>query len=407
MEFAGLVGKKDGIVDQGFAYTVIQALKKDPNFADDMDPRVVASIMPFIDTNQAKEIFPTDRLAGDISSADPATFQMALHAAGFSDTGPKDKPHQVDGIIGPRTTASAIAFLKENPDMADKIDPGIIYKMSLYASSADMKEIFGEERFTKATTIDAESAKGMLDMIQRTELGHFYDPHNKENNYNIVYGGGRVPLTSMTINEVIAYQIENNPPGLATVAAGAYQVIRPTLAYARDALGLTGNERFDMAMQDRIGAFLLLDKAGLQAFLNGSMSEEQAMQRLSMEWASFPKDLNGASYYASDGLNKALIKPDVVLAALRQFKEEGLHPNDPGKPETPLSKAHRIASTNEDPTKIGPLAGDGEPTQTQTADVGSPSKLDGAKATYTFQKAAAPQTGSRDGPAPALNRDPT
>lgn len=40
-----------------------------------------------------------------------------------------------------------------------------------------------------------------------------------------------------------------------------------------------------------------------------------------MEWASFPKDMSGASYYAGDGLNRAGVSPQTVLAQLRTIRE--------------------------------------------------------------------------------------
>jgi hypothetical protein len=45
------------------------------------------------------------------------------------------------------------------------------------------------------------------------------------------------------------------------------------------------------------------------------------MRNLSMEWASFPKDMSGVSYYAGDRLNAARVSPQTVLGQLRTIRE--------------------------------------------------------------------------------------
>lgn len=147
--------------------------------------------------------------------------------------------------------------------------------------------------------------------------------------YGVVYGG--IPahlrplnLTSMTVGEVMDWQEEMvNKWKVASTAAGAYQIIRKTL---REIHGVVGrNATFDKKTQDVLGAELLR-KRGVIPFLQGKVSTVDMLLPLAQEWASFPvgRDMKGAnrsvrrgqSYYAGDGLNKALVSVEDVLAAL-------------------------------------------------------------------------------------------
>lgn len=154
---------------------------------------------------------------------------------------------------------------------------------------------------------------GLLSFIADHESNGDYDAY-----YNY-HNRAPVDLTSMTINEVLAWQRQYVNSGSASSAAGRYQIIRGTLESLVDDMGLTGEERFDEAMQDRM-AIALLERRGLDDFLEGDISEARFMRNLSQEWASLPKDMGGASYYAGDGLNQALTSPQSVLVALRDMQ---------------------------------------------------------------------------------------
>src|SRR6185312_4179042 len=104
-------------------------------------------------------------------------------------------------------------------------------------------------------------------------------------------------------------------------AAGRYQFMRATLLGLRSELNLRGSQ----LLQDRLGYHLLL-RRGYDDFMAGKISRTEFGKRLAQEWASFPvltvckgahRQLNrGQSYYAGDGLNKALVKPEKVEAVL-------------------------------------------------------------------------------------------
>lgn len=145
---------------------------------------------------------------------------------------------------------------------------------------------------------DFES-NSLLNMIAEGESG---------GDYNIAWGRRHPttadghPLSDMTINEVLAWQKSSKA---ASDAAGKYQIIEPTLRASMKAMGLTGNEKFDPAMQDRI-AMHLLEQRGLSKYLAGNMSKEDFLHRVSQEWAAVPDPKKGGrSHYAGDGLNAA------------------------------------------------------------------------------------------------------
>jgi muramidase (phage lysozyme) len=171
----------------------------------------------------------------------------------------------------------------------------------------------------------------LLDFIYRTETGKA-----PPDCYEVIFGHNQSelpkPLTAMTLDEVEAAQ-----PGwtkrFGSSAAGAAQFMRNTLdapKTLRDIegeIGLSGAELFDADLQDAM-AFHLLKRRGFYEFIIGRLSPTAFGNRLAMEWASFPvlSDIKGAhrrvkrgqTYYAGDGRNKVLVKPEAVEAVLAE-----------------------------------------------------------------------------------------
>lgn len=172
-------------------------------------------------------------------------------------------------------------------------------------------------------------------------IGH----HESGNDYNRVFGAGhkRMPLTDMTINQVLAWQRSYVNNGSASSAAGKYQIIQDTLRGLKSEMGLTGNEKFDAAMQDRMFQHLA-QRRGLNDFLRGRISEDRFMRNLSQEWASLPKDNSGRSYYHGDGLNRAHATPASVRAALDTLQNDGVHYVATARTGQTLASTPRISS---------------------------------------------------------------
>lgn len=174
--------------------------------------------------------------------------------------------------------------------------------------------------------------------------------------YDTVYGNNQrklpKPITSMTLDEV-----EANQPAWSkrygSSASGRYQFMKNTLdapQTLRDIegeMGLTGKEKFTPDLQDRM-AFHLLKRRGYQTFMAGKLSLNGFALNLAKEWASLPvladtqgqkrEVKRGQSYYAGDGLNKSLVKPERVEAILERVKALS-GATTPAEPEEPASEA--------------------------------------------------------------------
>lgn len=145
-----------------------------------------------------------------------------------------------------------------------------------------------------------------------SNLLRFIGKHEAPRGYDQMYSGSKIrppkPITQMTINEVLAYQDRSVAAGSASSAAGQYQFIRKTLRATVAKAGVSGNELFDNAMQDKLAGQLLRNR-GLKSFQSGKISAEQFGNNLAKEWASLPVmtgPKRGRSHYAGDGLNNAL-----------------------------------------------------------------------------------------------------
>lgn len=187
------------------------------------------------------------------------------------------------------------------------------------------------------------SAAILLDLIGNTEVGR-----KPPEAYDVIYGHkqGKLPkpLTSMTLDEVVAAQaLWSKHHGSS--AAGRYQFMRATMRELMKELGLKGSQKLDGDLQDRL-AYHLLKRRGYEQFVTGKLSLDAFANNLAKEWASFPvlTAIKGAhrqlavgqSYYAGDGLNKALVDPAKVRATLSEVLNEAdratAKPAEPPKP---------------------------------------------------------------------------
>lgn len=159
----------------------------------------------------------------------------------------------------------------------------------------------------------------LLDFIAGYESG---------GDYNILYGhherGLPHPITSMTLNQLLTAQIGWGREW-GSSAAGRYQMMQPTLAGLQKTLGLGGSEAFAPDLQDRLG-YQLLKQRGYAGFMARQISLIQFAKNVAEEWASMPvlaatqgahrPIVEGQSYYAGDGLNKALVSAPAFEGAL-------------------------------------------------------------------------------------------
>jgi hypothetical protein len=156
-------------------------------------------------------------------------------------------------------------------------------------------------------------AQSILDYISTREAPRGYVDY---------FRGSKIPppkaLTDMTVREVRDWQRRAVAAGSYSAAAGKYQIIGKTLDSLIADLKLTGNEKFDPAMQEQMG-FALLRRRGWDQFEAGRITAEKFANNLAMEWAALPViggTKHGRSYYAADGVNKAGFRPEDVLSVV-------------------------------------------------------------------------------------------
>lgn len=120
--------------------------------------------------------------------------------------------------------------------------------------------------------------KDVMAMIAKGESGSNYNrlvdtpTHPKE-----------IPLTDMTIREVLTYQKGMLRAGNESSAAGKYQVVSKTLKGLVDS-GVVGmNDKYDEATQDKI-ANALLEGRGYKDYLEGRMPLDKFLVGLGKEW---------------------------------------------------------------------------------------------------------------------------
>ena len=170
----------------------------------------------------------------------------------------------------------------------------------------------------------------LLDFIRKTEVGR-----TDRASYDVIYGHNQnklsKPITSMTIGELVDAQASFTKL-FKSSASGGYQFMRKTLQDLSRELRLNGRQIFDPDLQDRLG-YHLLKRRGYEEFMGGKISMTEFAKQLAMEWASFPvlaatkgahgQLKRGQSYYDGDELNKALVTPEAIEAALCKIKAAG------------------------------------------------------------------------------------
>lgn len=169
----------------------------------------------------------------------------------------------------------------------------------------------------------------LLDFIRETEVGRKDRP-----SYDVIYSHAQdklsKPITSMTLLELQIGQADRWNGLVKSSASGGYQFMYKTLGGLIEELKLDIHQKFTPDLQDRLG-YHLLKRRGYEAFMAGKIDTNEFAKRLAMEWASFPvleptkgqkRWLErGQSYYAGDGLNKALVKPEAIERLLLKVEE--------------------------------------------------------------------------------------
>jgi conjugal transfer mating pair stabilization protein TraG len=158
-------------------------------------------------------------------------------------------------------------------------------------------------------------AGAVLDLIAAAE---------SRGNYNAWHGNAAqrdVDLSALSVNEVRALQAEL-VRSTGGSAIGRYQILDDTLGSVAARLGLSGDERFTPALQDRLALQLARD-AGLDRWLEGRLSDDQFARNLSQIWAGLPLDASNRSAYEGAAGNRAQLSHQAVMTQLRTIRQQG------------------------------------------------------------------------------------
>jgi hypothetical protein len=125
-------------------------------------------------------------------------------------------------------------------------------------------------------------------------------------------------LTDMTIGEIMGLQASGQ-----LFASGRYQIIPDTMHVALKYSGLSRDDKFSPENQDKLAIALIAYKRPvINEYLQGSssVSVDEAMLHLAMEWASMPDPRTGSSYYGHG--NRALHSTEAVRAAMVKARQQ-------------------------------------------------------------------------------------
>jgi muramidase (phage lysozyme) len=133
-------------------------------------------------------------------------------------------------------------------------------------------------------------------------------------------------LSKLTIDQVKALAMTQRGSG----AIGRYQFMPKTLTGLEKELGLSGNEMFTPAMQERL-ARSLLQRRGYDQWKAGKLSDKAFMHNLSEEWAGLTDPDTGHGHYASIGQDTghSLKQQFAALRAERDKANTAIAGNDP------------------------------------------------------------------------------
>lgn len=181
----------------------------------------------------------------------------------------------------------------------------------------------GEKQLVQAATGKNVFNSPLMEMIGK---------HESAGDYNRVYvppkmpgygGVRRVDVSSMTVNEVLAFQKNwtneqrraGIPADQCSSAIGKYQFIRTTLESTVKQMGLSGNEKFTPELQDRL-AMQQLKNAGYEKYVAGKTNDQTFLNKVAGVWSSIPQT-NGRSAHAGIGINAAGTSVTAAVTTLR------------------------------------------------------------------------------------------
>ena len=159
----------------------------------------------------------------------------------------------------------------------------------------------------------ARTTTDLLTFIRALEAPRGYDDYERR-----IPLAPPKPLTTMTLDEVLGWQVRVRRSGAPSTAAGGYQIIHPTLKRLVSVYGLSRDLRFDARLQDRL-ARLLIAECGNRPEAAAIRAHARFGNCLAGIWAALPLTQGpdkGLSAHHGVAGNRALTRPETVLALL-------------------------------------------------------------------------------------------
>jgi muramidase (phage lysozyme) len=158
-------------------------------------------------------------------------------------------------------------------------------------------------------------------------------------NYGAYFGHVRskVDFSSMTLNDVYAFQARMLQDDSRSTALGRYQFLRGTLQGLQVAHKLPGDTKLTNELQDRFGVSLMV-RRGFSRWWLERITDEDLANGFSMEWASLPDPKNGGkSHYDGDSAgNHASTSLANFMAIIAKAKTLRIQqPTPPPEPPPP------------------------------------------------------------------------
>ena len=170
------------------------------------------------------------------------------------------------------------------------------------------------------------ACRPLLDLIYRHEAGGFASPYEAYNRGSAGDSAGK-PWPGGLQNLTIA-QIKTLQEAGKLFAVGAPQLVPSTLLEQQSRAGLSDEDLFSAANQDRLTTAILLrgKRPMLTRFLLQGTNQAAAIDDLAFEWASLPNSQGKGWYDGDKGGNKAHGSLAAVIGALQASRARVLSP---------------------------------------------------------------------------------
>lgn len=186
--------------------------------------------------------------------------------------------------------------------------------------------LLGAAMITSTLTAAPEARADTTDVNDRPMLeliGYYEGPRGYDDIFRKATIRPPMPLTQMTIGEVMAFQNRMVAAGSESSAVGRYQFIRKTLKRLVDNSELPHDALFDRNVQDYLARLLMAECE----FYTPQEHELEIANCLAQVWAAFPVATGkkaGRSYYDGIAGNRALVDVGTVVRTInRRFARSG------------------------------------------------------------------------------------